>query len=135
MKALVVSYVDGITEEIKEVLKKYDCHMNIDTSVDICHARHHITMKEYDILVIDMMTQFDDNYCIGPLLKPALDFLSSITKSSKINKPKKVFALFDECETGDKGKDIVLNLGYKIANFSFASMQWRRELLKYMEDE
>lgn len=133
MKVLVVSYVEGITEEIVEVIKNVWADVNIDIAVDTWHARYNLSKNEYDLMIIDMMAQEDNNHCVGPLLKPALDMLKFIDKSKVLNKPKKVFALFDKDETGEAGKEEVTTLGYKIADFTFASIQWRRELTEYME--
>lgn len=135
MNVLVVSYVEGITEEIVEVIKKTCQDASIDIVLDTLHARSNLFKREYDLMVIDMMVQKDNNYCVGPLLKPALDLLNNINDFKRLNKPKKVFALFDKDETGNAGKNEVISLGHKISDFNFSSIQWRCELMDYMEME
>ncbi len=136
MKVLVVSYVDGITEEIVEVIKSFDDNVKIDKVKDTLSACNYIQKQRfnerlYDIVVIDMMVQEDNSRVVGPILKPALDFLKRSNKEN-FHLPSKVFALFDPDETGDKGKEEVKKLGFAVSDFSFRSIQWKNELYDYI---
>lgn len=136
MKALVVSYVDGITESIVEAIRMFDKDSVIDTVKDTSSARHNLRLlgeeNTYDIIVIDMMVQEDYGILADPILEPALRFIRLRNRFEKLNFPKKVFALFDSNETGERGKEEVREMGYAVSNYCFYSIQWRRELHEYL---
>lgn len=136
MKALVVSYVNGITESIIEAIRMFDENAIIDTVKDTWSARHNLEKagkdNKYDIIVIDMMVQEDNGILIDPILEPALSFIELGNKFEKLNFPKKVFALFDPDETGERGKDEVREMGYVVSNYQFNSIQWRGKLHEYL---
>lgn len=136
MKALIVSYVDGITEEIVDAIKRFDDNVEIDKVKDTLSACHYLGRQKYferlyDVIVIDMMVQEDNGKLTKPILKPALDFLKT-SKSGKFQFPNKVFALFDPDETGDRGKAEVEELGFAVSDFNFCSLQWREQLYDYL---
>lgn len=138
MKALIVSYVDGITEEIVNAIKRFDDDFEIDKAKDTLFARHYLGRQKYcerlyDIIIIDMMVQEDNGKLTKPILKPALDFLK-LSKSGMFQFPNKVFALFDPDETGDRVKAEVKELGFEVSDFNFCSLQWREELYNYLAD-
>lgn len=136
MRALVVSYVDGITESIVEAIRVFDVNAIIDTVKDTWSARHNLEKagkdNKYDIIVIDMMVQEDNGILIDPILEPALSFIELGNKFEKLNFPKKVFALFDPEETGDEGKDKVHEMGYAISDYIYNSKSWERDLFEYI---
>lgn len=136
MKALIVSYVDGITEDIENVIRKFDSDATIDKVKDTWSARYYLSKlqnsdKLYDIVVIDMMVQVDYNQIVDPILEPALNFIK-LSKLDKMPFPKKLFALFDPDETDDRGKDEVRKLGFAVSDYKIMSMQWRDELYAYL---
>lgn len=136
MKALVVSYVDGITKSIVESIWMFDGNSVIDTVKDTWSARRNLEKagkdNKYDIIVIDMMVQEDNGILIDPILEPALSFIELGNKFEKLKFPKKVFALFDSDETGNRGKEEVLKMGYAVSNYCYNSIQWIRELHEYL---
>jgi len=129
MNILIVSYVYGITESIKKVIKKKYQNANIDVVNDTFKATRIIQLNNYDIVVIDMMVQETINVLSKPILVPALEFLKELNEKSNNTK---AFALFDEDETNKKGQDEVLALGYSITNFEFSSNEWEKKLLDYI---
>ena len=137
MNVLVISYVDGITKSIiNTVVETTPEDGMTKVAKDICDARMSFYKGEcYDVVIIDMMVQEHMNRfnCShGPLLVPALQFIEWIEEMPEEKRPKKIFALFDEAETGKKGEDIIADKGYAFANYDFSSIDWQLKLTEYL---
>lgn len=129
MNILVVSYVDCITNRIKELVEKEYKEVNIDVVKDAANARYNSSVVNYDLVIIDMRIQQYDGEIIKPILIPATLFLKDLKKRFPLTK---VFALFDEGETGKKGQDEITALGYEIAAYDYLSIEWETKLLQYI---
>ena len=123
MKVLVVSCVDDLISSIVETVLKFDENAVIDIVDDIRSAISNLTKAQndnkYDILFIDMMVQDYRKIPNESILDPALNFFRTGKRFTRVNFPKKVFALFDTSKTGDKGKDEVREMGYFVLDYSF----------------
>lgn len=138
MNVLVISYVDGITQSIiNTVVETTSENCMIEVAKDICAARlsFYKEICAYDVVIIDMMVQEHINRfncCREPLLVHSLEFIDWLEKMPEEKRPKKIFALFDEAETGKKGEDIIANKGYAFANYDFSSIEWQLKLIEYL---
>lgn len=129
MNILVISYVEYITTQIEMLLKnKYnDC--NILVANDTKDAKRLLYENDFDLIIIDMMVQESLHLINNSILMPALQFLRYVNfRCPNI----KVFALFDESETGKAYQEEVESMNYKIANCDVASVEWEQKLLNYI---
>lgn len=129
MNILIIAYNDQVANEIKEVINKKSIGVNVDVVEDISHARYQVNHKEYKLVIVDMMVQ----EFFGMSTKPILHSPTMFLKKLKNDFPQlKVFALFNEKETGKKGQSEIQALGYEVAAYSFISTEWRNKLVKYI---
>lgn len=138
MNVLVISYVNGMTQSIiNTVVETTSEAAMIEIVKDTCAARlsYYRAACVYDVVIIDMMVQehMNRSHCSdGPLLVPAFQFIGWLENMPEEKRPKKIFAIFDEAETGKKGEDIITNKGYAFANYDFSSTEWQLKLIDYL---